>query len=99
MTLTQKSTHVQEGLANLVQQFKDKPDLAALLTSYLEQIQDLETAYFGLLTERTLNAAVGVQLDGIGAIVGEDRRGRDDADYRLAIRARIKASTPAGREG
>ena len=89
MALTKKTDHVTEALGNYIQRFKNKPRLMALTTAYLEQIQDLEDALFQLITDRTIETAVGPQLDGIGSIVGEDREGRDDDDYRLAIRVRI----------
>lgn len=89
MTLSYKSTHVTEALGNYIEKFKDKPRLLALTTAYIEQIQDLEDAFYQLITDRTIETAVGTQLDGIGSIVGEDREGRDDSDYRLAIRVRI----------
>jgi len=88
MTLTQKTDHVTEALANFIERFKDKPNLAAWLTSYINQIQDLEDTYFDIMAQRCLDTAVGVQLDGLGEIVGESRQGRDDDTYRVAIRAR-----------
>jgi hypothetical protein len=89
MTLTQTTDHTTEALANLLEQFKNSPKLAALLTSYVDQIQDLEDAIYGLLQGRWLDYAEGDQLDGLGSIVGENREGRTDSDYRLAIRVRI----------
>ena len=81
--------HVKEGLAKLLTQFKGLPNFAALLTSYLTQIQELETVYFELLIERRLDNAVGAQLDGIGRIVDLPRAGRTDEAYRTAIRGQI----------
>lgn len=89
MGLSYKSTHVAEALGNYIQKFKGKPRLMALTTAYIEQIQDLEDAFYQLITDRTIETAVGAQLDGIGSIVGEAREGREDEDYRLAIRVRI----------
>jgi len=94
--LSKKTDQVAEGLATLIQQYRNKPKIAAFLTAYLEQIQDLENVYFDLIIERTIDNAVGVQLDGLGAIVGEDREGRSDTDFRLWIRARIQANRSNG---
>lgn len=88
MTLTQKINHVAEALENFIERFKNKPKLAAWLTSYINQIQDLEDVFWEIVTERCLDDAVGEQLDGLGEIVGESREGRDDDTYRVAIRAR-----------
>jgi len=94
--LAKKTTHVAEGLATLIQEYKGKPRIAALLTAYLTQIQDLEDSFFELVLDRTLEASVGVQLDGLGSIVGQAREGRSDADYRLWIQARIRANRSNG---
>ena len=40
--------------------------------------------------------AIGQQLDNIGEIVGETRQGRDDAEYLIALQARIKLNTSSG---
>lgn len=89
MTLTKKINHVSEALANFIEQFKNKPNFVAVTTAIVNQIQDLEEAFFELLTDRYLDVAFGVQLDGLGLIVDEDREGRGDDEYRIAIRARI----------
>ena len=96
MTISQTTAHVTEALDNLLQQFKDKPNLQALLTSYVDQIQDLEDAFYGLMTGQWLDNAEGAQLDRTGDIIGEDRQGRYDEDYRLALRARIKINLCEG---
>lgn len=84
-----KLNHVSEGLSRLVTQFKNKPNLLKFLTVFLRQIQDLEDMFYGMYLSRWLDNAVGVQLDGIGSIVGESRDSRDDPEYKIAIRARI----------
>lgn len=89
MALTQKTAHVVEALANLAAQYKGKANIEAMLTAYINQVQDLEGVLFELLTERFIDDAEGVQVDGFGSIVGEAREGRSDADYKLAIQARI----------
>lgn len=96
MTLTQTTTHVAEAKDRLVQQFKGKTKLEALLTAYVNQIQDLEDVFFQLLEERVIDTAVGVQLDGLGDIVGEERKGKNDTSYRTWIRGRIRANRSSG---
>lgn len=96
MTLTKKTTLTTEGLDNLVQQFKSKENLEAFLTAFLDQCQDVENASFELIDERTLDAAVGAQLDGIGEIVGLDRGGLSDEDYRTRLRVQIRINKSDG---
>jgi hypothetical protein len=89
MSLEHVTAHVDEALANLLEQFKGKSKLEAALTAYVDQIQDLEDAFYSLLLGRWLDNADTDALDQLGAIVGEARQGRYNEDYRLAIRARI----------
>lgn len=96
MALEQITEHVQEALNNLLAQFKGKPKIAGLITSYVNQIQDLEDVFFQLLIDRWLDNAEGVQLDGFGSIVGQAREGKNDDDYRLAIKAKIQLNLSEG---
>lgn len=90
------STHKEDAVARLASQFKDRPLIAGLIMSFVKQHQDMEDTVQQLLTERLLDTAVGEQLDGFGGIVGEHRNGRNDDDYRLAIKARIGRNTSEG---
>lgn len=96
MTIEQKTDHVIEAQDNLVQQFKGKPVFNALLNVYVVQIQELENVLYTMISCQCLDDAIGVQLDGLGSIVNEDRQGRDDDDYRIAIRARIQLNLSEG---
>lgn len=89
MALVQKTNHVAEAIDRPIEKLKSGTVMQGTLTAFVEQIQDLENSGFELLNERGLLTAVGAQLDGVGAIVGEDREGRSDDEYRLAIRVRI----------
>lgn len=86
--ITQNTDH-EGAVRRLIEQFKNKPDLEALIRIYLRQIQDLEDAAFEVILERDLDNAVGVQLSTIGSIVQQPRTTPDDDRYRTAIRARI----------
>lgn len=77
--------HVAQALADLLQQYKGKPRIVGILTALVQQIQDLEDGIYPLNDGRQLANAVGVQLDGIGEIVGLKRNGLDDDTYRIFI--------------
>lgn len=87
----------RDGVALLLEQFSKSENLKALVAILLNQIQDLEGAAWQLLTERNIEYATGAQLDGLGAIVGETRAGREDELYRVAIRVRIAVNRSNGR--
>ena len=85
----QNTTIVSEGLTRLLDQFKGSPNLLALATSYLEQVQTLEDAAWPLLAERGIDNMTGDRLDGLGEILGHSRGGRSDAGYRLALKGEL----------
>lgn len=88
--------HAEQLVRLLPSQFQDKPQLAGLLADIAPAAQELETAFAALVLERTIDAAVGAQLDVIGRIVGQDREGLSDELYRRYIRARIRATRSNG---
>lgn len=89
--------HVNQALARLHEQHKGKTNIEALLTALTSPIQDIEAAMIQLLLERTIDTAIGVQLDVIGKIVGQPRNGLSDDDYRRHVRARIATSNSKAR--
>lgn len=96
MTLGPVTDHVGEMLDVRTEQFRDKERFTNVLRTFGVQIQDIENALQQLIADRALDTAVGAQLDGIGEIVGEERAGRLDADYRVAIRTRISLNLSQG---
>lgn len=94
--LTQITDHTLAAGARVREYMKGKPNFAALLNAVVGQIQDLENAAFAVLTERTIDTAVGVQLAAIGKVVGQPRAGETDALYRRKIRARIATNNSEG---
>lgn len=88
--------HVAAALTRVTQQFKGKARFEALVSTFSEQVQGLEDAFNKLYSDRWLTTAIGLQLDNLGTVVGESRVGRDDEDYRTAIKARIAANVCNG---
>lgn len=80
---------LEEAIERVVEQFKGKEKFEALVTALTDQATAVQTALLGILNDTNIATVTGDQLDGLGAIVGEERFGRDDDAYRLAIRARI----------
>lgn len=96
MPLERVTTHVEDGLDLLLDQFKGKPRLRGWLASYLRQVQLLEDAIYDVIVARMIARAVGDQLDQIGRLVGERRLDRNDTIYRVFIRARILTNRSNG---
>ena len=95
MKILEDTSHISEALARLLEQFKGKPIIAALLSSYIDQVQDLEIAVYDLFSERLLETAIGDQLDQLGRLVNQPRIGDDDY-YRKLIKARIAINRSNG---
>lgn len=91
-----KTDYVEEGLHSLLAQFRDSEKLRSVLQSYLEELQDREDVAQALHASLLLPDATGASLDRLGAIVGEDRRGRLDPVYRVAVGARIIKNNSSG---
>lgn len=95
--LSKQGSHVAQGLGLLIEQFKRKPRMQSALRGWLQQAQEIECVLVEqLLAERSLDTAVGAQLDGLGQIVGEPRFGRTDERYRTQLRGVIAANRSNG---
>ena len=68
---------VEKGISRLAYQFKNSVKLQEFLEAFLAEFEELRISGLQLLNERYLNDAVGVQLDGIGEIVGLPRPEKD----------------------
>jgi hypothetical protein len=89
-------THQVDAVARLVSQYVGKANMEAFAGVIGQRAQSIEDALWLLVSERTLDAAVGQQLDDIGAKVGEARQGKADAEYRVFVRARILVNLSSG---
>lgn len=83
------ASYIKRGLALVITQLQGKTKFESLLSSYLAEMDEIETALWQIQEERWLDTAEGEQLDGIGRIVGSARNGASDDRYRLRLRARI----------
>jgi hypothetical protein len=93
--ITQKSITDYED--HLPKQYDESLALRKILTVFLDQVQDLEVANNQLAEFSTdIEKAYGSQLDIIGNLVGEERQGKPDDQYREAIYFRISVNIGNG---
>lgn len=92
VTIDQK----KKGLDRVISSLKSKPNLNKLLEIFLEEVQEIEDATIEFADQKNLAIAEGEWIDNIGLIVGEDRLGRSDVDYRAAISNRIAINVADG---
>lgn len=90
------SDHADQAKARRLEQFKQSPNLAAILDAFSAQAQDYEDAVHPMLALLDIDTMVDDQLDKIGELVNEPRAGATDANYRLAIRAKIAVIIGSG---
>lgn len=84
------------ALGRFIEYWKHKPNIAGLSDSYMREVQALENAMWETLISRTIDYAVGVQLDTLGRLVGQPRGALTDPQYRVRIRVRIKINSSNG---
>jgi hypothetical protein len=74
----------------------DPSNVSKFVRVFADQVQLLENATADVKALRMFQYAEKAQLDEIGAIVGENRQGKTDAQYRIAILARINTNASRG---
>lgn len=72
-------------LSLLMEQYKNSPNLQAVISGILEQGNAIEEAMQELYTLLSIQQAEGVQLDVIGRLVGVARGAQDDEAYRFVL--------------
>lgn len=88
--------HTPLALSRLIERWRGKPNLAAILASYTDQLQLLENVLWDIVTMRLPDYAGTAQLDVIGKIVGEPRQGQNNAQYRARIKVQIRINQSFG---
>lgn len=96
--------HVQQGLARLTSAYIIQPNVRALLAAYLLPLQELEYVFWDILKSRILSKATiyslpltNITFDQIGALIGLNRQGASDIDYRALIYLEIAVNRCTGR--
>lgn len=77
--------HAEKANSYLLQQYKDRPNIKALLDSIIEPMQKIEDKAYELYIQYYLPVATSYHLDRLGAIIGVNRQGRSDDAYRYAV--------------
>lgn len=90
--------HTQQALSRLIERRRaeNNPNLAVLVMSVNEEVQDFENAIWDVIVGRLPDYAEGAQLDMLGRIVGQKRDGLGDAAYRAHIKARVRINQSFG---
>jgi hypothetical protein len=90
-------SHATEAVALLTDAFRNADNVAPILRAFTKVLQVREGWIWDVINKRLFaNNPTGDQLDQLGAIVGEPRLGRADADYLPAVKLRIRANRSQG---
>lgn len=88
--LEHATNHKERAIGALIGQFNTKARFTKLVEILTRPFQELEDTFWDLYTKRRLDTATGVQLDLIGKVLLEQRRGLGDDDYRAILRIKAK---------
>lgn len=92
---TRIDNHSDQAVARLAVQYQ-KANFDKFVRAFVDPVQAVENVAWQMLVERTVDAAVGAQLDMIGRIVVLPRDGATDDDYRRLLRAKITVNRSDG---
>ncbi len=88
--------HFERGLDRLIEQFRELPNLEALLEALIIPIQELEDVIFDMLDSRSIFNAMGLQLDLYGDLLNKARAGLADDEYRIVLLAKVAQNISEG---
>lgn len=95
-TLVYIPDHQARAVAELLAQYADDPTWCAIARALGASTQCLEDQLFQLIVDRYLFSSKGAQLDQWGEVIGSQRQGLGDNDYRRVLNARILANRSGG---
>lgn len=90
MIPTRDANHVTEAIALLTDFFRKQPNVKGILTALVTSIQQIEDSIAIYLAGIVFDNAVGDVLDKYGAVLLLPRSGQSDADYKVALRLRLR---------
>jgi hypothetical protein len=88
--------HKNKAYQRLPSQFKDKPNIKALLDSLVDQYQGAEDSLSTIQSRLDIDNAEGKHLEFIGRLVGITRSRESDSRFRALIKAKIGRNTSKG---
>lgn len=74
----------------------NKENFNKFVTVFTEEMQILEEALLILAEQKDINTVTGVWLEYLGKLIGEERKGRVDSEYRAALKLKISSNSADG---
>ena len=91
-----KIEHTTKALKKFLFQFQDKKKINILLKVITKQLNDLEDTLADLKDKRSIDNALGKQLDVYGLYKNVPRLGQNEEDYRQSIKNQIALDSANG---
>ena len=91
-----KIEHTTESLKKFLFQFQDKKKINILLKVITKQLNDIEDTLADMKDKRSIDNAIGKQLDVYGLYKNVPRLGQNDEDYRQSIKNQIALDSANG---
>ena len=88
--------HAEGAVDRLPQQFKNKPKIDRFLRLLVKPLAEIEQAIADMNAFRTLDTAVGEQLQILRRLVVQQQIDLDDESLRSVLKAKIKANRSSG---
>ena len=88
--------HCALALDRLLSQFRQKPNIEALLCILADQVTEIDQELMNIQAFRSISTAVGQQLDNLGSIMGLEREEFSDDDYRIHLQAAAMVKNSSG---
>lgn len=88
--------HRERARADLLSQFRHKTRIEALIRALALGTQNLEDALLDFVVSLSVDFATDELLNRLGKLVGEQRLGLSDSEFRRIIRVRIAANRSSG---
>ncbi len=94
--LPTKRDFTTEALEKLLWQFRDKEGIQTLLEALCQQLSVTQDDLFDIFENFNIDSGYSYLLDMVGKIVGARRLGRNDEEFRDAIKLKILFNTSNG---
>lgn len=91
-----KIPNITETSLNRLISNLDKESYHTFIEVFTEELQEIIKALESILNSKNIDSNTGVWLDFIGSILGVERLGRSDEQYRVAIRLKILLNNSSG---
>ena len=90
------STHVADAQDRLIRQYKQGSNVKEIAGAIVGPFQQSENDLYELYSINEIDVMEGDNLDRIGGIIGQERLGFSDEDYRIFLKGKIGVNSSRG---